>query len=401
MPTIDVDRARAETPGCTTVTHLNNAGTSLPPQPVLDAQLTWLREEAVTGGYEYAAAHEAEHLRVYDEVAALVGARPAEIALMENATAAWHQAFWSLPLAPGDRIVTCEAEYASSFISYLQAVARKGIRVEVVPGDADGQLDVADLARRLDPDAQRRDGRIGLVAATHVPTNGGLVNPVEAVGALTRAAGVPFLLDACQSVGQLPVDVEAIGCDLLSATGRKFLRAPRGTGFLYVRAGLVEELEPAFLDLLGAEWTGPDSYEVRPDARRFESWEASLAGLAGLGAAAAYARGWGLDAIAARVGGLADGLRARLEAVPGVQVRDAGARRCGIVTFTKDGVDPEAIKAALGAAGINVWTTYPPSALLDATARDLPPMVRASVHYFNIDDELDRATDVVARILPP
>jgi cysteine desulfurase / selenocysteine lyase len=398
--TVDVDRARAETPGCAEVAHLNNAGTSLPPQPVLDAHLTWLQEEAVTGGYEYAATHDDQRQQVYAEVAALVGARPDEIALMENATAAWHQAFWSLPLAAGDRILTCEAEYATSYISYLQAVQRKGVRVEVVPSDGDGQIDLADLARRLDPADQQRNGRVGLVGATHAPTNGGLVNPAERIGELTRSAGVPFLLDACQSVGQLPVDVEAIGCDLLAATGRKFLRAPRGTGFLYVRTGLIETMEPAFLDLLGAEWTSADTYEIRPDARRFENWEASPAGLVGLGAAAAYARSWGLDAIAARVGALADGLRERLAALDGVQVRDIGVQRSGIVTFTKDDVDPEAIKAALNAEGINVWTTYPPSSLLDATARHLPPMVRASVHYYNTDDELDRTSEVVARILP-
>jgi selenocysteine lyase/cysteine desulfurase len=197
----------------------------------------------------------------------------------------------------------------------------------------------------------------------------------------------------------MPVDVNAIGCDMLSATGRKFLRAPRGTGFLYVRDSLLDGMEPAFLDLLGATWTSSDSYEVRSDARRFESWESSLAGQVGLGAAAAYARSWGLDAIAVRVQALADGLRERLGAIDGVQVRDLGPRRGGIVTFTKDGVDAEDIKGALAASQVNVWTTDPPSTLLDATARHLPTMVRASVHYFNTEEELDRTADAVARIL--
>ena len=392
----DVDRARADTPGCSRVVHLNNAGTALPATPVLEAQLTWLQEEAVTGGYEYAALRADDHARVYDEVAALVGAERDEIALVENATAAWHQAFWSLPLAPGDRILTCEAEYASSYITYLQAVARRGVRVEVVPSDEAGEIDVDVLAQRLDPADQARHGRIGLVGATYVPTNGGLVNPVEDVGRLTGAAGVPFLLDACQAVGQMPVDVEAIGCDMLAATGRKFLRAPRGTGFLYVRREWIERMEPAFLDLLGATWTGPDRYEVRPDARRFENWESSLAGVIGLGAAAVYARGWGLDAIAERVGALADGLRGRLAEVAGVRVRDLGRRRSGIVTFTKDDVDAAVVRARLAALGINVWVIEPPSTLLDSTHRDLPPLVRASVHYYNTDDELDRFVAALA-----
>ena len=389
---IDVALARADTPGCAEVVHLNHAGCSLPPRVVLDAQIEWLRAEAVTGGYELAAARAAEQARTYDEVAALVGAAPDEIALVENATIGWHQAFWSLPLRPGDRVLTAGAEYATGFISMLQAERRLGVTVEVVPDDEDGQMSVDELARRLD------DGRgpVGLVAVTHVPTNGGLVNPAEEVGRLTRAAGVPFLLDACQSVGQMPVDVEAIGCDLLAASGRKFLRAPRGTGFLYARRSLLERMEPSFLDLLGAEWTAPDRYEVRPDARRFESWEAGLAARAGLREAVAYARGWGLDAVAERVTAVAAGLRERLAEVPGVTVHDRGRRRCGIVSFAADGTDAEAVRAHLAAEGINVSVSDRSSTLLDARARGLPPLVRASVHYLTTDDELDTAVRAVA-----
>jgi cysteine desulfurase/selenocysteine lyase len=389
---IDVALARADTPGCAEVVHLNHAGCSLPPRVVLDAQIEWLRAEAVTGGYELAAARAAEQARTYEEVAALVGAAPDEIALVENATIGWHQAFWSLPLRPGDRVLTAGAEYATGFISMLQAERRLGVTVEVVPDDEDGQMSVDELARRLD------DGRgpVGLVALTHVPTNGGLVNPAEEVGRLTRAAGVPFLLDACQSVGQMPVDVEAIGCDLLASSGRKFLRAPRGTGFLYARRSLLERMEPAFLDLLGAEWTAPDRYEVRPDARRFESWEAGVAARAGLREAVAYARGWGLDAVAERVTAVAAGLRERLGEVPGVTVHDRGRRRCGIVSFAADGTDAEAVRAHLAAEGINVSVSDPTSTLLDARARGLPPLVRASVHYLTTDDELDTAVRAVA-----
>jgi selenocysteine lyase/cysteine desulfurase len=214
---------------------------------------------------------------------------------------------------------------------------------------------------------------------------------------------VPYLLDACQSVGQMPVDVDAVGCDLLAATGRKFLRAPRGTGFLYARRSLLDRtdpapLEPAFLDLLGAEWVAPDRYELRADARRFESWESNLAARAGLRAAVAYARGWGLGAIAERVGALADALRQRLAGVPGVVVRDQGVRRCGIVTFTRDGVDADVVHRALAAQSINVSVSAPSSTRLDAERRHLPPLVRASVHYLTTDDELDRATAAVAAL---
>jgi selenocysteine lyase/cysteine desulfurase len=395
----EVARARADTPGCATVAHFNHAGCSLPPRVVTDAQVAWLRAEALTGGYELAEQRAGEVAATYDEVAALIGAAPGEVALVENATFAWHQAFWSLGLRPGDRILTADAEYASGFISFLQARRRLGVTVEVLPDDESGQVSLGALAEALD------DGRgpVGLVALTHVPTNGGLVNPAAEVGRLTRDAGAPFLLDACQSVGQMPVDVEAIGCDMLAATGRKFLRAPRGTGFLYVRRSLLDRtdlapLEPAFLDLLGAEWVAPDRFELRADARRFESWESSLAAQAGLRAAVAYARSWGLDAIATQVSAVADRLRARLADVPGVTVHDRGRRRCGIVTFTRDGVDAEAARRALAAQAVNVSVSSPSSTLLDALARDLPPLVRASVHYTTTDDEIDRLVGAVARL---
>jgi cysteine desulfurase / selenocysteine lyase len=399
---IDVERARADTPACERVTHLNHAGASLTPRQVLDAQVEWLRAEAETGGYELADQRADHRQRTYDEVAALLGAGNDEIALVENATFAWHQAFWSLPLRPGDRILTCTVEYASSYVSYLQAQRRRGVAVEVIPDDEHGQVSIDALARLLDDgDAGGGDsgrGPVGLVAVTHVPTNGGVVNPVEDVGRLCRAAGVPFLLDACQSVGQLPVDVEAVGCDFLAATGRKFLRAPRGIGFLYARRSRFETMDPAFLDLLGAEWVAPDRYELRPDARRFENWESNQAAIAGLREAVVYARSWGLDAIADRLGHLAEALRARLADVPGVAVHDLGTRRSGIVTFTKDGHPAGEIKEALAGQGINVSVSEPSSTRLDADRRHLPPLVRASVHYLTTEAELDRVTAAVAAI---
>lgn len=257
--------------------------------------------------------------------------------------------------------------------------------------DEHGQLSVDDLERRLDSDVK-------LVAITHVPTGGGLVNPAAQVGALTKSAGIPFLLDACQSVGQLPVDVEEIGCDMLSATGRKFLRGPRGTGFLYVRRGLIKKLEPPFLDMHAAKWTGPDEYVILPDARRFENWEGYVAGKIGLGVAVDYALSWGIEPIAERVRSLAESLRERLRRQPGVTVHDLGLRRCAIVTFTVSGVDCGSVFRALGAVGVNVSVTSVGAAQLDLPRRGLTELVRASVHYYNTGEELAR---MVAALPPP
>ncbi len=392
MNAIDVERARAETPGCDTVVHLNNAGAGLMPEVVLRTVIEHLELEARIGGYEAAARENGRVEAVYDSVARLLGCSRDEVAIVENATRAWDMAFYSLAFQPGDRILTCGAEYASNYIALLQVAKRTGAVVEVVPDDEYGQISLVALEAALDRGAR-------LVSLVHVPSQGGLVQPAGDVGRLCRAAGVPLLLDACQSVGQLPTDVEKLGCDMLSATGRKFLRGPRGTGFLYVRQELIEQLEPPFLDLHAAEWTDRESYVIRRDARRFETWETSYATKLGLGAAVDYALAWGLDSIAERVQGLAASLRDRLQALPGVEVRDLGVEKCGIVTFTVDGIDAGEVVAGLAATGINVSLTPASYSRLDFGDRGLDAVVRASVHYYNTDAERERLVDVVATLV--
>jgi len=269
----------------------------------------------------------------------------------------------------------------------LQQVAtRSGILVEtvadVVDGPAAGTVDVADLRRRL------AGGDVALVAITHAPTHNGLVNPAAEIGAACREFGVPFLLDACQSAGQLPLDVTELGCDLLAATGRKWLRGPRGTGFLYVSRALA--LDPPFVDLRAVTWPTPDAYLLRTDARRFEGFENNVAARIGLGVAVDYALALGLGAIADRVGQLAETLRAGLARQPGCTVLDVGARRSGIVTFSVAGVEPAEVVAAASAVGVTINVATAASARYDVPGVRTRPVVRASPHYYNTADELDR-----------
>jgi selenocysteine lyase/cysteine desulfurase len=388
---IDVARARADTPGCSDVVHLNNAGAALPTRPVLDAVIEHLELEARVGGYMAGDLVADRSAAVYASVASLVGAATDEIALVENATRAWDMVAYSLGASfrPGDRVLTSGAEYASNVIGLLQLARRTGVSVEFVPDDESGQLSVDALRDLLDE-------RVRLVAMSWIPTQGGLVNPAAAVGAVTRAAGVPYLLDACQAAGQLPIDVDALGCDFLSATGRKYLRAPRGTGLLYVRREWIERLDPPFLDVHAAQWAPGDEVVARADARRFESWERSVANQLGLGTAVDYALALGVDAIAARVIALAASLRDQLLEVPGLTLHDRGVERCGIVTFTIDGVDVYELAAALRAQGINISVSAIDFARHDFEGRGLDAVGRASVHYYNTDDELARLVDAIA-----
>jgi cysteine desulfurase/selenocysteine lyase len=382
MP-FELERARLETPGCANVLHFDNAGAALVPKSVLRATLDHLRLEAAIGGYRAAerALEMVEHS--YDAAAKLLGCHREEIALVEHATRAWDLAFYSIPFGPGDRILTDMAAYASSYIAFLQVATRTGAEIDVIHNDASGQISVDALRHEMDE-------RVKLIALTHVPTNGGLVNPAAAVGQVAREFGVLYLLDACQSVGQMALQVDDIGCDLLSATGRKYLRGPRGTGFLYVRREVLERLEPPVLDLCAARWVARDRYEMRADARRFESWERNVAGVIGLGVAIDYALGWGLDAIYGRVSSLAKRLRTQLEALPGVTVHDLGRERCGIVSFAVEGWQPEDLRCALAQEAINVSTSTRYSTLLDMDDRGLTALVRASVHYYNSEEEVGR-----------
>lgn len=394
---INVAAVRADTPACEHLLHLNNAGTGLPTAMMVERVKAHLDLEAEIGGYEAADRTADEYERIYKNVARMLGCSPEEIALVESATRAWDAAFYAFAqrLEPGDVILTASNEYVSNYIAFLQIAKHRGIHIEVVPTEASGEISLRGLEAAIDT----HKNRVRLIALTHVPTNGGLVQPAASVGRIARRHGIPFLLDACQSAGQMPLNVEELGCDMLSATGRKYLRGPRGTGFLYVRQSLLEQLEPQQLDMRAANWTAPEKYEIRNDARRFETWECSLACRLGLGVAVEYALALGLDKIQARIRPLAEALRSQLAEIPGITVHDlpgSGQPRAGIVTFTHERHTPQEIKNFLWTKKINVSTTGVGSTRLDMEARGLTEMVRASAHYYNTEEEMERFCRVLA-----
>ena len=371
--------------------HLNNAGAALLAQPTIDAMTAHLRLEARIGGYE-AAAEVADRIgAVYDALARLVNGQPDEIALFDNATHAWNAAFYSVPLRAGDRILTGRSEYGSNVLAYLQVAQRTGAEVVVVPNDEHGQLNTSVLAELVDE-------RTKLIGVSHVPTSGGLVNPASEIGRIARAAGVLFLLDATQSVGQFPVDVAELGCDLLTGTGRKFLRGPRGTGFLWVSPAALDRLDPYVAEIRSAEWDGERGFAWVPGARRFESWENSYLNFLGLGEAVRQALDLGMDAIGKRTEALGARLRGLLDELPGVTTHDLGRVRCAIVTARVRNVPAARVADLLAAQGVNVTTTVPEHNQFDTEDRGVHPLVRFSPHYYNTEQELDRAAELVAAL---
>jgi selenocysteine lyase/cysteine desulfurase len=390
---IDIEKIRAETPGIEFSTHLLACGSSLMPQRVVDVILEHTQLEALMGGYEAEAKKIDDLNKIYDIVAEHIGANSHEIALMENSTVAWSHAFYALPLKSGSRILTSEAEYAANYVAFLQRAKRDNLTIDIIPSDQNGTLDTNALEAMVDE-------RVGLIAISWIPTNGGLVNPAENVGKVAKKYNIPYLLDACQAAGQMQIDVNKIQCDFLSATGRKFLRGPRGTGFLYINEKWLGTIEPAMIDHFGAPWVKKNVYELREDARRFETWENSYALRAGLGEAIKYAEEVGIDLIHERVQLLAKFNRDLLSEIKNIQLRDIGTEQCGIISFSIDEKnDPKEIVDQMSEAGFAIGLVDPESTLIDSERRNLPTLLRMAPHYYNTEDEIEKAVKQVSLLL--
>ena len=395
---LDVEAERAATPGTARVAHLNNAGAALPTAATLATVIDHLRLESEIGGYEAESAVWDRVGAVRASAAALLGATADEVAITGSDTEGFTKALWGVHLGGGlqrgRRILVDRIAYDSHYMGLLQVSELAGTTIEAVPSTADGTIDLEALASAL------AGGDVALASLTHVGTHRGLVNPVAEAVHLCRAAGSITFVDGCQSVGQLPVDVRSIGCDVLTGTGRKWLRGPRGTGLVYVRADFAPSLRPIGIDGRSAVWDAVDHYRLEEGAQRFITFESPLAVRLGLGTAIDHALRLGIDAIAERVGSLAEELRSRLASLEGVTVHDGGSRRCGIVTFTVDGHEPADVAAAARAVGVNVSVTDQPAAFLDLGGDRPTALVRASPHYYNGSEELGRLTELVAGLVP-
>jgi selenocysteine lyase/cysteine desulfurase len=383
-------RWREDTPGCANRVHLNNASAGLMPRSVVDAITAHLRREADFGGYE--SSDEAANAvnEAYAGVARLLGTQPRNVAVVENSTVAFFQALSAFDFHSGDVIITTRNDYVSNQLAYLALARRYGVDVRRARNLSTGEADPQSVRELL------RDPRARLLAVTWVPTNSGLVQPVEALGEIAESAGVPYLIDACQAVGQIPVDVARLRCDFLSATARKFLRGPRGIGFLYVSDPALERGDyPLYIDMRGADWRTPDSFDLAPDARRFENWEFAYSLVLGLGEAARYALSVGVERGGSRARELAAAVRTKLSNLNGFRVLDRGNDLAAIVTVDVPGWDARALVTALRQRGINTSASLRAYAVIDMAEKNANSALRISPHYYNTETELDVLIDAL------
>ncbi|GGB12843.1 aminotransferase class V-fold PLP-dependent enzyme [Puia dinghuensis] len=392
MEANEIQALRAATSGTAERIHFNNAGSSLPPDVVLETVIGYLKEEALLGGYEIEAAYKSPLENVYASIGRLINASVEEVAIVENASMAWHLAFNAIDFQRDDEVITSEMEYVTNLIGFLNLQNHQGIAVKVIPNDARGNFSLSALEEAITP-------RTRLIAITQIPSTAGNVLPVAAIGAIARRHGILYLVDACQSAGQIPLDVKEMGCDMLSVTGRKYLRAPRGTGFLYVRKEVQDKLKLLFMDGHSTKAVTEEGFTLRDDARRFELYEKNRALVLGLGKAIDYALAIGVDRIWQRIQYLAGLMREKLAALPGITVHDSGDQQCGIVTFSVAGVESTDVKARLAAKKINVSVGKASSTLVYMNKHHLTSIVRASVHYYNTEEEIDELCANIMAIL--
>ena len=388
----EIQRFRSETKGTSEWIHFNNAGASLPPDEVVETVIHYLNEEAAQGGYEMEYKYREQLENVYQLIARLIHAEKDEVAIVENASMAWGLAFNGIEFKKGDVIITSEMEYVTNLLGFLNAEQTHGIQIKVIPNDAEGNFSLQALEEAIT--AQTR-----LIAITHIASTAGAVVPVSEIGKIARKHNILYLVDGCQTVGQIPVNVKEIGCDILSATGRKYLRGPRGTGFLYVRKEIQDSLKILFMDGHTAQLKNENAFEIRNDARRFELFEKNRALTLGLGKAIEYALDIGVGRIWQRIQFLATVMRRQLEAIEGITVHDNGEQKCGIVTFSVHGVGSSHVKSELAEKKIHVSVGLAKSTLIYMNRNGLSTVVRASIHYYNTEEEINGMCEALESIV--
>jgi len=378
----EIQKFRDETRGTSACTHFNNAGASMPTDKVVDTVIDYLREEAIHGGYETEYKYK-EHLEnVYSLIARLINAGKDEIAIVENASMAWGLAFNGIEFKRGDEIITSEMEYVTNLLGFLNAEQMQGVQIKVIPNDDNGNFSLQALEDTITDQTR-------LIAITHIASTAGCVVPIIEIGKIARRHNILYLVDACQTVGQVPVNVQEIGCDILSATGRKYLRAPRGTGFLYVRKEVQDKLKIFFMDGHTAELISENAFKIRNDGRRFEVYEKNRALTLGLGRAVEYALEIGMERTWQRIQYLADFMRGELEKIEDITVHDRGGEKCGIITFSVSGIGSSRVKSVLAERKIHVSVGLAKSTLIYMNRNSLSTVVRASVHYYNTEEEIN------------
>ncbi len=373
--------------------YLNHAACGLLPDAALHAMHGYALREQALGAYGAARQVQAEIEQLYQGIAATIHAQPQDIALTQGNSDGWSLVVSAMDWSGGGRILAPRSEWGGNLGILMQLSAQCGVQVEEIPSDADGAVDLEALETLLRTPAS-------LVVLTWMPANSPLVQPAEAVGALCAQAGVPLLVDAAQAVGQWPVDVRQLQCAALTAPGRKWLRGPRGTGFVYVHPDFLPRLRPLTADHFSRPWQTGNTWTYRADARRLEQSEASVALRLGLGAALAAWNALGMERIHGEIQKRADWLRDGLDCLPGIRAHRSGRHASsGIVTLECSRHDAAALHRGLQERGVEAALSPVAFTPWDMQARGLSAVLRLSAGHDTAWGSLQYCLDALAEVL--
>lgn len=389
---MNIDKIREDTLHCDNFIHFNNAGAALPPKSVNEAIIAFLKEEEATGGYEMEARHAESIDQIYKEIAKLIRCQSDEIAITDNASTAFSKALYSIPFQEGDEIITSEIEYSSNFLNYLKLKRDKGINIITIPVGENGPIDIQKLEDSISKKTK-------LVAVTHMPTSSGAIAPVGAIGEITKQHDILYMVDTCQSIGHYPTFVDELHCDFLTGTSRKYIRGPRGLGFLYARKSIYKDLDPFMLEAMGAEWQSTDSYELNYTSKMFEAFEKPYAFMMGLQEAVKYANNLGIENIWSRITDLSTYARSLFAQHKELSLQDGkGKELSGIITLTIKNKSSLEIQEELKRNKINISICKPFTSLTDMQNKGLDSSCRLSLHYYNTKEEVERVNDILQNI---
>ncbi|GLR15812.1 aminotransferase class V-fold PLP-dependent enzyme [Portibacter lacus] len=389
---MDIDKIRKDTLNCENIIHFNNAGASLPPRIVNQAIKAFLTEEEYVGGYEMAAKHTEDINGIYTEIAKLIRSEVDEIAITDNASTAFSKALYAIPFSPDDEIITSEIEYSNNFLNYLKLKNDKGVQIITIPGNDQGPVDIELLKKSLSKKTK-------LVSITHMPTSSGAIAPVAEIGEITKNHGAFYMIDSCQSIGQYPTYVDEVHCDFLTATSRKYLRGPRGMGFLYANKNIYPKLDPYMLEAIGANWESEQKYELNYTSKMFECFEKPYATMMGFQEAIRYANELGIENIWKRIKSLAEFAREKFRNIEGVTIQDGpGHEWSGIITLTSNKNTSEEIHQHLQAHKVNSSICLPFTSLSDMNNKNIDSSNRLSLHYYNTKEEIERVAHILQNL---
>jgi cysteine desulfurase / selenocysteine lyase len=376
--------------------YLNNAGAGIMSTKTYEVIINYLKLEREIGAYHAAAKSKTLSDNFYINAAKLINANsPSEIAYMDSASRGWNMIVYGTPLKKGDTILTLSSEFGTNLITLFNYAKLNDFKVCVIKCDINGSFLIEEIENKLKEGAK-------LIAISHAVAHGSIINPVEEIGKLAKKYGAYYIVDGCQTVGQIKVDVQSIQCDAYMTTGRKWLCGPRGTGFLYVKSS--SQMRTTQLDLASADLIFDDNLnliriEVRNDAKQFELWEKSFANLLGLSSAIEECLESKIEVISVKIQELSNKLRFAASSNENIKLIGKTISLSGILGFYLDDYSKESyVQNEFDKFDLRISTMSDWDCPMHFPKNGANKIFRLSPHFYTDNDTIEKACEIISKI---